>query len=66
MRENPHELIDEHPEFIWAAFEDDDKYMISSVCVMPFTARFDGSDTLMYGIGGVNTLPAYRRGGCVR
>lgn len=63
---SPRSKLDECPDCTWAAFEDDDSTMMSSVCSIPFTSRFDGHDVRMFGIGGVNTLPMYRRNGCVR
>jgi predicted acetyltransferase len=50
----------------WAAFEDDDKTMISNFVATPFTVQFDGQHCNMVGIGGVATLPQYRRMGGVR
>ncbi len=50
----------------WAAFCDDDKTMISNFVATPFTVQFDGHHCQMVGIGGVATLPQYRRMGGVR
>lgn len=50
----------------WAAFEDDDKTMISNFIATPFTVQFDGHLCKMAGIGGVATLPQYRRMGGIR
>lgn len=50
----------------WAAFEDDDRTMMSTFCVIPFPARFDGHEVIMTGIGDVATLPPYRRRGGIR
>lgn len=50
----------------WAAFLDDDKTMTSTFIAIPYRMHFDGHDTLMMGIGGVSTLPQYRRSGGVR
>lgn len=50
----------------WAAFEDDDCTMLSTFTVIPYRANFDGHNMLMMGIGGVATLPQYRRRGGVR
>ncbi len=65
-RENPDGELDAQPECTWAAFEDDGSTMMGSVCAIPFTVNFDGHSADMYGIGGVNTLPMYRRRGCIR
>lgn len=50
----------------WAAFEDDGATMMATMTVVPWRARFDGHDVGMGGIGGVATLPQYRRGGAIR
>ncbi len=50
----------------WAAFEDDDKTMMSCFVAKPFPIQFDGNQCTMVGIGGVSTLPQYRRMGGIR
>ncbi|MEG0864405.1 MAG: GNAT family N-acetyltransferase [Clostridia bacterium] len=50
----------------WAAFEEDDHTMLSTFTVIPYQAHFDGHSMLMMGIGGVATLPQYRRLGGIR
>lgn len=50
----------------WAAFDDDDKTMLSTFIAHPFTVSFDGHEAKMMGIGGVATLPQYRRRGGIR
>ncbi|MEG1775410.1 MAG: GNAT family N-acetyltransferase [Clostridia bacterium] len=50
----------------WAAFEDDDRTMISTFGAVPFRVNFDGHEVGMRGIGGVSTLPQYRRRGGIR
>ena len=50
----------------WAAFEDDDKTMMSYFIAQPFPVHFDGQVYTMTGIGGVATLPQYRRSGGIR
>ncbi len=57
----PHEQI---PQKTWGAFEDG--ALFTSVGVTPYTVRFAGRQVLMGGVGGVATLPAYRRKGGVR
>lgn len=49
----------------WAAFHEDGD-MMCSMLVTDFTVNFDGSRSPMAGFGGVNTLPPYRRTGCIR
>lgn len=50
----------------WAAFEDDDRTMMSYFIAQPFPVQFDGHLFTMTGIGGVATLPQYRRRGGIR
>lgn len=50
----------------YAAFEDDDKTMMSFFVAKPYPVHFDGNHCKMTGIGGVATLPQYRRRGGIR
>lgn len=50
----------------WAAFEESTGEMTSTLTVTDFTVNFDGHPCKMGGIGGVATLPAYRRQGGIR
>lgn len=50
----------------WAAFEDDNKTMMSYFVAKPYPVNFDGKTFMMTGIGGVATLPQYRRSGGIR
>lgn len=50
----------------YAAFEDDDKTMMSFFVAKPYPVHFDGHHCTMTGIGGVATLPQYRRRGGIR
>lgn len=50
----------------WAAFEDGTGEMMSTFTVSDFNIQFDGSHCKMGGIGGVATLPQYRRKGGIR
>lgn len=63
---NPDCRQDLHWDCQWAAFEDDDKTMMSTFIAIPYSANFDGHSVKMTGIGGVATLPQYRRRGGVR
>lgn len=65
-KNHPHSLQDVHWDSRWAAFLDDDKTMTCTFAGTPFRMHFDGHDTLMYGIGGVASLPQYRRNGGIR
>lgn len=58
---------EEEPEELlrWAAF-DEDGSMMSTFCSNPFRVNFDGHSCRMGGIGGVATLPRYRRRGAIR
>lgn len=58
----PHERI---PRKTWGTF-DDDGTLFTSVGITPYTVRFAGHQVLMGGVGGVATLPTYRRRGGVR
>lgn len=57
---------DKYPSITWGAFSDDEKTITSVVTVPSFTARFNGHRCLLGGIGGVASLPHYRRGGGIR
>lgn len=50
----------------WAAFDGETEEMMSTFTVSDFTVRFDGHACKMGGIGGVATLPQYRRQGGIR
>ncbi len=50
----------------YAAFEDDDKTMMSTLSITDFPIHFDGTVCKMGGVGGVATLPQYRRRGGIR
>lgn len=50
----------------YAAFEDDDKTMMSSFIISPMLGNFDGNEVAVDGVGGVATLPQYRRRGGIR
>ena len=49
----------------WAAYNDAGK-MMSTFTISDYTIGFDGHNCLMGGIGGVATLPEYRRQGGIR
>jgi predicted acetyltransferase len=49
----------------WAAFDDAGE-MLGSIGVIPYQIAFDGHTVGMSGIGGVSTLPPYRRKGMIR
>lgn len=49
----------------WAAFTDDGD-MMSFMITTPYEVNFDGHECTMSGIGGVSSLPQYRRSGGIR
>ncbi len=52
--------------FHYGAFEDDDRTMMGHLTINIYDMHFDGSACLMGGVGGVATLPQYRRRGGIR
>jgi len=50
----------------FVSFSDDEKIAYSAVNSREYTCRFDGGTYLLGGIGGVSSLPPYRRKGGVR
>ena len=48
---------------IWAAFDEKSGEMMSTVYVTDYRVQFDGGRYKMGGIGGVASLPQYRRAG---
>ena len=66
VQSNPQSRQDIHWDSQWAAFADDDRTMLSTFTAIPYQANFDGHSVGMMGIGGVATLPEYRRMGGIR
>ncbi len=66
LQETPCGRFDRYFMERWAAFEDDDATMMSVLTATPYPVFFDGQVVPMRGIGGVSTLPAYRRRGAMR
>ncbi len=66
ITKNPQSRQDLYWDSQWAAFADDDRTMMSTLTVIPYRANFDGHNMLMMGIGGVATLPQYRKCGGIR
>jgi len=50
----------------WAVFEEDGQTMMGFMSTTPYVVNFDGHACKMNGIGGVSTLPQYRRNGVIR
>lgn len=65
-RKNPKSREDEEPLNKYAAFEDDDKTMTSCIYLTSYEMNFDGKRRKMAGVGGVSSLPQYRRQGGIR
>jgi len=65
FEENPQSRFSLYYLEKWAAFNDDNK-MIGFVSALPYNVYFDGHIVLMSGIGGVSTLPEYRRHGVMK
>lgn len=63
---SPKSRGEEHCLERFAAFEDDDSTMMSSFIMHPYHVRFDGHNESMFSIGGVATLPQYRKRGGIR
>ena len=66
VKTDPRSTQDIHWNSQCAAFEDDDRTMMGTMTVIPWRATFDGKSVNMAGIGGVVTLPQYRRSGAIR
>jgi len=66
VKKEPNSRQDQHWDSQWAAFEDDDQTMMSTFTAVPYHANFDGHSVKMMGIGGVATLPQFRKRGGVR
>ena len=64
--EKEKESSDSDPAECWGCFADDGKDLLGSIIVNHFTVGFDGHDVRMGGIGGVSTLPQWRRRGVIR
>ncbi len=58
--------VDGFKEVTIGAFSDDEKTLYTKINSKPYKINFDGKKVLMSGIGGVSTLPPYRRNGAVR
>lgn len=63
---NPETRDDYYRADRWAAFEDDGATMMCYFAAKPHQMNFDGNSCLMFGIGGVSSLPQYRRRGGIR
>ena len=65
MIADPTQRISKPGERRWGAFDAAGE-MMASLLVMDYTIHFDGHRSPMAAIGCVNTLPPYRRSGCIR
>lgn len=50
----------------YAAFEDDDRTMMSCIFATGYPMIYDGNSVKMTGVGGVSSLPQYRRRGGIK
>jgi predicted acetyltransferase len=66
LRDNPLSREDECLLEKYAAFEDDDKTMMSCIFATRYPMIYDGHSVQMTGVGGVSSLPQYRRRGGIR
>lgn len=66
VQREPRSMQDLHWDSQYAAFADDDREMMATMTVIPWTASFDGHAVPMGGIGGVASLPQFRRSGGIR
>lgn len=57
---------DDRSPFTWAALSDDENEIYGCMGITAYPVRFDGHSVLMGGVGGVSTLPQYRRHGAIR
>lgn len=64
-KNNPQSRGDLYINEKWAAF-DEDNNMMAFIAATPFNVNFDDNIVKMTGIGGVSTLPQYRRHGAIR
>lgn len=63
--QDPQSRFDRYWAERWAAFTDAGE-MMGSIGCYPYTVRYNGHSVGMSGIGGVATLPPYRRQGVIR
>ena len=62
----PAEAVPSGKRHHFAAFDEKSGQMMSTLTVSDYEVRFDWGSARMGGIGGVATLPQYRRLGCIR
>ncbi len=65
LEENKEKRFSKYALEKWAAFDERGE-MASYIGAMRYTVRFDGHEVPMTGIGGVSSLPQYRRQGGIR
>lgn len=65
-RENAPSAKEDPNSDFWGAFSDDEKTLYGCLVNSAYNCLFDGSQVKLGGIGGVATLPQYRRGGVIR
>lgn len=65
VKNNPKTREDLYFREKWAAFDDEDN-MMAFIATITYNVNFDGNNVKMAGVGGVSTLPQYRRHGAIR
>ncbi len=64
--EEKREPVNGVDEKLYAGFADDNETIYGCMGAYPYEIRYDGATSMMLGIGGVSTLPPYRRNGVIR
>lgn len=62
----PEEQKEQARNRCFGSFSDDEKILYACVNSRRYPCRFDGGEYLLGGVGGVSTLPPYRRNGAIR
>lgn len=62
----PEELIQQARNRCFGSLSDDEKILYGCVNSREYICRFDGGEYKLGGVGGVSTLPPYRRKGAIR
>ena len=52
--------------WMWGAFSEDETALYGCMSIRRYRCNFEGREALMGGVGGVSTLPQYRRSGAIR
>ncbi len=52
--------------WMWGSFSDDESVLYGCMNIRQYSCHFDGGEVFMGGVGGVASLPQYRRNGAIR